>query len=207
MLLKKIRKPLFSLLILSSFAIGASSTYAYKIWYSGGYRPYPVSGSPIVVHPYSTFDTESITAMNNGAAQWNSAGAGTLLNIGSTTTNTSYPNDNDLNQVTKGARGTDQYLMQTHVTSSGYEWVGAWYVNAIYEADIDVNISHPWSNAVSGNSNYYDVGNSFTHELGHLLGLDHSGVSGATMWSGSSPGTIYKRDIAQDDIDGIKDLY
>jgi len=195
------------LFVLFSFILGTTSAYAYEIWYSGGFRPHPLSGSAIVVRPLSTFDAASITVMGKAAAEWNGAGAGKLISIGSTTTNTQYPNDNDINEVTKGDRGTNKYLMQTYATTTGWEWAGLWLVHAIYEADIDVNTSHAWSNSPNGNSTTYDVWNAFTHELGHLLGLDHSTVTGASMVSGSSVGTIYKRDIHQDDIDGIKDLY
>jgi hypothetical protein len=204
----KFRKNVFVFLfVISGFLLGTTSAYAYEIWYSGGFRPHPSSNGAIIVRPLNTFDASSITAMKNAAKEWNGAGAGTLISIGSTTSNTQYPNDNDKNEVTKGNRGTNKYLMQTTATTTGWEWVGLWPVHAIYEADIDVNTSHPWSNTPNGNSTTYDVWNVFTHELGHLLGLDHSNVTGATMISGSSLGTIYKRDIHEDDIKGIKDLY
>ena len=45
------------------------------------------------------------------------------------------------------------------------------------------------------------------HELGHALGLDHSNVSGATMYpyiTGSGSG---ERSIASDDINGVRSIY
>ncbi|AIQ40803.1 matrixin family metalloprotease [Paenibacillus sp. FSL R7-0297] len=194
-------------IILCCFFLGIGSAYAYNFVHDAGYRPHPSSGGAIVVRPFNGFDSNSITAMQNGASQWNAAGAGTLISIGATSTNTAYPNDNDLNQVTRGERGTNEYLQQTHYTTSGWVYDGLWPRKALYEADIDVNVSHPWSNNPAGHPDFYDVGNSFTHELGHLLGLDHSTVAGATMISGSSKGTIYKRDLADDDKSAIVDLY
>ncbi|GMI69811.1 hypothetical protein like AT1G59970 [Hibiscus trionum] len=44
------------------------------------------------------------------------------------------------------------------------------------------------------------------HELGHIIGLGHSQVKDAVMFSAYSPGTI-KTDLDKDDIDGLKDLY
>ncbi|MDQ8736881.1 matrixin family metalloprotease [Paenibacillus sp. LHD-38] len=179
--------------------LGASSAFAYDVWFYGGFTPYPTT-----VYPYSTFDATSKTAMINASAQWNNAGIGNMVSIGSNTSNTTYPNDNNLNQVTKGSRGTQTYLMQTYATTTTTIMNGKFVENAMSEADIDVNISHPWGN---GSANLYDIGQVFTHELGHLLGLNHSNVTGATMISGSSVGETYKRDIEQDDKDGISVIY
>lgn len=199
-LLRSFKKPVIVILVLSSFAFGVSSAFAYSKWMAGGFNPYPTT-----VRPLSTFGAASKTAMVNAAAQWNSILSGGLVSMGSDTSNTTYPNDNNINEVTKGVRGSSGYLMETNATTWALEWNGIWWWGVLYEADIDVNLSYQW--ATDGQSAYYDIGNSFTHELGHLLGLDHSTVTGASMVSGSSPGTIYKRDIAQDDIDGIIDIY
>jgi len=51
-----------------------------------------------------------------------------------------------------------------------------------------------------------DLESVAVHEIGHLLGLDHSSDSNAVMYSKIPPGTV-KRDLAQDDIDGIHALY
>lgn len=203
MLFLKFKKTIVTILVVLSFTIGASTSFAYTIWYEGGFRP-----TPTVVHPLSTFDSSSKTAMTNAAAQWNNAGAGTLVTIGSNTSNNTYPNKNSKNEVSKGYRGTNEYLMQANPTTTSWVWTGdsnTWYSHTLNEVDIDVNISYAWGN--NGSSNLYDVGQVFTHELGHLLGLHHSNVSGATMWSGSAPGETYKRTIEADDKQGILHLY
>ena len=43
------------------------------------------------------------------------------------------------------------------------------------------------------------------HEIGHLLGLEHSSVEGAIMWSKVRSEVI--QGLHRDDIDGIKALY
>jgi MYXO-CTERM domain-containing protein len=58
----------------------------------------------------------------------------------------------------------------------------------------------------------YDLENMLTHELGHVVGLDHppSGDPGAfeaTMFASTSEGAIDKRDLADDDIAGICTIY
>jgi len=53
----------------------------------------------------------------------------------------------------------------------------------------------------------YDFLNTCTHEMGHVLGLDHSEVSEATMAATAAVGDLSKRDLDADDVDGIKYLY
>lgn len=52
-----------------------------------------------------------------------------------------------------------------------------------------------------------DVQNTLTHEVGHLLGLDHSLDPEATMYRTAALGEIKKRDIAGDDVDGLCFIY
>lgn len=58
----------------------------------------------------------------------------------------------------------------------------------------------------------HDVKNTLTHELGHVLGLDHppssqSGAVEATMFASASAGDTDKRDLAADDVAGVCSLY
>lgn len=79
----------------------------------------------------------------------------------------------------------------------------------IYSADIIMNdtgfnaADFTNSKAESGDSSAY-VGDVITHELGHLLGLNHSEVAGASMTY-----SIFKNqyDIHEDDRSGIGSLY
>lgn len=202
-ILTKFKKTIVVCTSLASVVFGASSAFAYNVWYGGGFGPHPTHA---VVHPLSTLDSASKTAMNNAASQWNSAGAGSsLVTIGSDTNQSTYWNDNDLNEVTKGQRGTSSsYLMECRAVTTSLVWNGIGWSNTIFEADIDINTSYAWGN---GSASLYDIGQVFTHELGHLLGLDHSSVTGATMISGSAPGETYKRTIEADDINGILYIY
>ncbi|GKV48711.1 hypothetical protein SLEP1_g55515 [Rubroshorea leprosula] len=52
----------------------------------------------------------------------------------------------------------------------------------------------------------YDLESAAMHGIGHLLGLAHSQDLNAVMYRTLYPGTI-KRDLTQDDIDGIRALY
>lgn len=53
----------------------------------------------------------------------------------------------------------------------------------------------------------YDFLNTCTHEMGHVLGLDHSEVSEATMAATAAIGDMSKRELDSDDINGIRYLY
>lgn len=57
---KNSKKLIFALFALLSITLGTSTALAYDVWYYGGFTPYPAT-----VYPYSTFDSESITAMND----------------------------------------------------------------------------------------------------------------------------------------------
>ncbi len=53
----------------------------------------------------------------------------------------------------------------------------------------------------------FDLENTMTHELGHVLGLDHSAAADATMYASAPRADLTKRDLAPDDVDGICAVY
>ncbi len=53
----------------------------------------------------------------------------------------------------------------------------------------------------------FDVQDVATHELGHLLGLDHSGCAGATMYPYVDQTVILHRSLSADDARGIESIY
>lgn len=52
-----------------------------------------------------------------------------------------------------------------------------------------------------------DLQNTATHEIGHLLGFDHSRIPQSTMFATASDAETSKRSLEQDDIDAICDVY
>jgi hypothetical protein len=83
----------------------------------------------------------------------------------------------------------------------------------ITEADVAINpaIVGGIGFSTDATSGTYDLEAVFTHEFGHLLGLDHSGVVGATMQprlgqNFFSP-ALTARTLEDDDLAGIRALY
>jgi predicted Zn-dependent protease len=78
----------------------------------------------------------------------------------------------------------------------------------IYDADVYTNTSVAlYSSRESGCSAEYDIDGIMTHEVGHVIGLGHSSVSGATMYPSVSACNTSPRSLAADDIAGRDDLY
>jgi MYXO-CTERM domain-containing protein len=79
----------------------------------------------------------------------------------------------------------------------------------ILDVDMDLNMGagqfQDCQKVVCSAGSMVDLQNTITHEAGHLLGLGHSSVAGATMQPqaiGGLTAETSKRTLAQDDIDG-----
>lgn len=59
----------------------------------------------------------------------------------------------------------------------------------------------------SGEPGRFDIQDVATHELGHLIGLDHSGCAGATMYPYVDSSVILHRSLSLDDIRGARHMY
>lgn len=81
----------------------------------------------------------------------------------------------------------------------------------IQEGDVGVNPAVRFS--TDGRTGTYDLESTFVHELGHLLGLEHSGVVGASMQPRQGQNGFYNlpafttRTLAHDDRAGVRAIY
>ena len=73
------------------------------------------------------------------------------------------------------------------------------------ESDIAFNPGLDFS--TSGEANKFDIQSVLTHEIGHLLGLDHSGLVSSVMVPFGSPSQLDQRTLAYDDIAGMMEIY
>lgn len=96
------------------------------------------------------------------------------------------------------------------------EWSGAYAVTIplsatsdghLLDADMLFSPNFTWSTAGDGPSDTADLQNIATHEIGHVLGLDHPSPLEATMYYACLYGETYKRTLAPDDIQGLCHLY
>src|SRR5205807_7613406 len=82
---------------------------------------------------------------------------------------------------------------------------------AITEADIALNPNVSFSS--DGTPGTYDLESTFTHEVGHLLGLEHSAILGATMQPRQAMNGLFglpaftQRSLSADDVAGVRALY
>ena len=79
----------------------------------------------------------------------------------------------------------------------------------IDDADIYTNTRYDYTSSRESNgcSGEYDIDGIMTHEVGHVIGLGHSTVAGATMYPSVAACDFGNRTLATDDINGRKDLY
>jgi Matrixin len=150
--------------------------------------------------------TRTRNAITSSSA-WNGAGTGTRLSatvgsISSFRLGDSIPMLNFRDPI--GAC-TGNCLAATFTGYYTQRSNGTW---RIYDADIVTNTAWNWGSTgdpCSGTEFFIEA--VMVHEVGHLLGLGHSSVSGATMFPSVSACNNGPATIETDDRNGINDLY
>lgn len=77
----------------------------------------------------------------------------------------------------------------------------------ITDADIVLSRAVDFTTDVDAPAGIYDAESVLTHEIGHLLGLDHTGLIRATMAPFTDRGDVHQRTLALDDAIGVAVLY
>jgi hypothetical protein len=77
----------------------------------------------------------------------------------------------------------------------------------VFDADIAFNPKAQFSTSTPPLANSFDLQSLATHEFGHALGLDHSGIAHAVMFPAGDTGQSQQRTLSSDDIIGISFLY
>jgi hypothetical protein len=141
------------------------------------------------------------------SSAWNGAGTGTRLNatVGSVSSWRLGDGIPMLNFRDPQGACTGNCLAATFTGYYTQRSNGTW---RIYDADIVTNTAWNWASlgeACSGTEFYIE--GVMVHETGHLLGLGHSNVSGATMFPSVSACNNGPASIETDDRNAINDLY
>jgi hypothetical protein len=79
--------------------------------------------------------------------------------------------------------------------------------SCLIDTDIVFNPSEQFSTLQPTPTNDFDVQTIATHEIGHLLGLDHSGIAAAVMYPFGDTGQSGSTKLAADDAAGVAFLY
>ena len=87
--------------------------------------------------------------------------------------------------------------------------IGYYSGNTINDADVYTSSRHPFfsSRETDGCSGEYDIDGVMVHEVGHVIGLGHSNVTGSTMYPSVSSCNSANRTLEADDLAGMRALY
>jgi hypothetical protein len=165
--------------------------------------------------PHVIVDNRGLTSITDGdygrtrtrnaivsSSAWNGAGSGTLLTaaVGSVASFSLGDGIPMLNFRNPYGTCSGSCLAATY---TGY-YTGS----TIYDADIVTNYNgYAWASAGESCSNEMYVEGVMVHEVGHLLGLGHTNVAGATMYPTVSYCNNGPATTEADDENGVNYLY
>ena len=152
--------------------------------------------------PMITADSDPLGALRAALAAWNAipTSAARFAPLGSTTAGNN-PNDG-LNVFVFGDTPEIRSAVGDNLAVTIYQIAAS---GQIVETDIIFNPAKTFSTTQADGT--YDLQSVATHELGHALGADHSGVLAATMFWATNPGQTNQRRLSPDDIAFVSSAY
>ncbi|MFP5287928.1 MAG: matrixin family metalloprotease [Thermoanaerobaculia bacterium] len=151
--------------------------------------------------------SRTVAALNSSQA-WNGAGQGTVLNAQAGSVAGWRLGDGQpmLNFTDPERACTGTCLAATFTGYYSSRGDGTYRIN---DADIVTNTAYSWTSTgePDGCSSEFFIEGVQVHEVGHLLGLGHSNVSGATMYPSVSSCNNNPATTEADDESAISDLY
>lgn len=153
-------------------------------------------------------DGSHMTAVRNAIAEWNSIDGSTVRLAEDASPGTQARTDWASNSL--------HLVWWDETNSSGYFPNGSgtvaitpvWFFNngQIVDADVLFN-GKGFSFTTSQQPGRYDIQDVAVHELGHLVGLDHTGWAGGSMYPYVDPTVILHRSLSSDERMGMRAVY
>ena len=216
-MIRKILSAITALLLLAGIQapLGAHSVQYHD---SGGIRAQRWVSNPILVAfstslnsppPNVKTGSDLIGAMRRALQHWSNVADIQFFETTSTAQTISPANAGDrVNLITVAADNAAVFGSSENpgLTRVFYDPGGA-----IVEGDIALNPNEPFSS--DGTPGTFDLESTLTHEIGHLLGLEHSAIIGATMQPRQPRNGLYglpaftQRTLSDDDVTGVRSLY
>jgi hypothetical protein len=160
----------------------------------------------VTAPPAPTSEADGLDAVEYAASEWTRAGCG------GPTVEVVSNGDGVLGEADHVVRWVNERSAWAEIGSSTElaRTVLSYRVQSgtLVDADIFVNLAgFEFSTGESCEVGKYDLRYTLTHELGHVFGLDHSDVDGATMAAKAEEGDCGGRTLNEDDLEGYCALY
>ncbi len=213
-------KRLSTILALLALFVAHAPVRAYTVQYASASslnarrwltQPIIISLSTSLASPPPNIKTGSdvVGAARRALRHWSSISNVQFFETSSTTQTISPANAGDhVNLITVSSDNAASFNSEDN---PGRTRVFSDASGAITEADIALNPNVAFS--TDGTVGTYDLESTFTHEIGHLLGLEHSAIISATMQPRQAMNGLFglpaftQRSLSYDDIAGARALY
>jgi len=192
--------------LLVAIALGAVATGSLHAWVAYTAARWP-GGATMTLNRSSVANvsaSQAAAAIQTAMSAWNNAGAKMALALSGGDTNANQIANDGVSAIFFRPDSNGSAIATT------YAW---WYNNVIIESDIVFwNGGRVFFAGSSGCSGGYYIEDVAAHELGHVVGLDHSSFvdangQTATMYPTTGQCDQNFRSLSSDDIGGIRSLY
>ena len=219
------RRPATALFLVASIILSATTVRPYTLQFTDASTPVQIKWaagtinialSPSLASPPANIKAGSnvLRAARRALARWSEAANIQFVEVSSSAQSISAAGGNgDGISLITIAHTPENSALFTGASSvvPGRTRVFFTQTGVITEADIVLNPGQQFS--ADGTPGTYDLEATLMHEIGHLLGLEHSSVVGATMQPRQGKNGIYglsawtSRTLSDDDRAGVRAMY